>query len=111
MTETETEAAAAGAAGQSSAGAWEPAEKADRVVLNLSELLCDENGEVVLYNDSGFRRVVLEADARPVAQGMAEPHLTASGEQVAGYAYVAFDNGMTLYYPPDLELIVVPGPA
>jgi hypothetical protein len=79
----------------------------DQVVLTLSELLRDENGEIVLFNDSGFRRVVLEADVRPLARGEAEPHVTAGGVDVSGYHYIAFENGTTLYYPLGLDLEVV----
>lgn len=108
MIKSEAESDATGpAGGQPDDDAWRPTEEKNEVVLSLSELLRDENGEIVLFNDSGFRRVVLEADSRPVAQGTAEPHVTAGGEDVSGYAYVAFDNGTRLYYPQDLDLLVV----
>lgn len=107
MTRSGTKASAAGAAGQNSDSGWDRTQGTDEVVLSLSELVADENGEIVLFNDSGFRRVVLEADARLVSQGTAGPHVTAGGDQVEGYGYVAFDNGKTLYYPPGLQLVVV----
>jgi hypothetical protein len=88
-------------------GAWDATGGQDQVVLSLSELLRDENGEIVLFNDSGFRRVVLEADVRPVERGEAAPHVTAGGVDVAGYQYIAFENGTTLYYPLGLDLEVV----
>lgn len=109
MIKSEAESDATGqAGGQPDDRAWRRTQGEEEVVLSLSELLRDENGEIVLFNDSGFRRVVLEADARPIARGAAEPHVTASGEDVSGCAYVAFDNGTRLYYPQDLELLVVP---
>ncbi|RME21083.1 MAG: hypothetical protein D6806_15315 [Deltaproteobacteria bacterium] len=109
MVKSEADSDAAGkAGGPPDADAWRRTQGEDEVVLSLSELLRDENGEIVLFNDSGFRRVVLEADARPVERGEAEPHLTASGEDVTGWSYVGFDNGTRLYYPQDLELLVVP---
>jgi hypothetical protein len=79
---------------------------ADLVTLRLSELIRGEQGEVVLFNDSGLRVMALETDFGIVAQGAAEPHASASGEDVSGFRYVAFDNGLTLFYQDGLDLIV-----
>jgi hypothetical protein len=32
--------------------------------------------------------------------------VTASGEDVSGFNFVTFDNGVTLYYPEGLDLIL-----
>lgn len=74
--------------------------------LRLGDLIQDEHGEVVLFNDSGLRAMALETDAGVVAQGAAEPHVTASGDDVSGFRYMSFANGLTLYYQDGLDLIV-----
>ncbi len=76
------------------------------VTLALSDLIQDANGEIVLFNDSHLRRLALVTDAEELARGRAPHHVTAAGEDVTGFAYVTFDNGVTLYYQPDLELVV-----
>jgi hypothetical protein len=90
------------AAGEGEAAATGAAE----VELALADLVSDANGEVVLFNDSGFRTVAIRADAVVIADGRAQNHVTASGEDVSGFNYVTFDNGVTLYYPEGLDLIL-----
>lgn len=79
---------------------------AAEVELALADLVSDANGEVVLFNDSGFRAMAIRAEAAVIADGRAQKHMTASGEDVSGFNYVTFDNGVTLYYPEDLDLIL-----
>jgi hypothetical protein len=74
--------------------------------LALSDLVADDNGEVVIFNDSGFRTVAIRSAAAVVAEGAAAKHVTASGEDVSGFKYVTFDNGVTLYFPDGLDLIL-----
>lgn len=74
--------------------------------LSLSDLISDERGEVVLFNDSEFRTLALRADVGVVAKGLAARHVTAGGEDVTGFHFVTFENGVTLYYQKGLELIV-----
>lgn len=88
------------------AGLAEPAE----VVLALSDLILDANREVVLFNDSGLRSIAVEADAAVVAEGQAGRHVTAAGEDVSGFRYLAFDSGLKLYYQPGLNLVLVRKP-
>lgn len=76
------------------------------VELDLADLIGDANGEVVFFNDSAVRTVGLSADATVVARGRSGCHVTAGGTDVSGRRYVAFDNGLTLYYGNDVELIV-----
>jgi hypothetical protein len=82
----------------------DPAE--ETVTLRLAELVQDSNGEIVLFNDSKLRRLALVTEASELARGEAPHHVTAAGEDVTGFAYVTFDNGVTLYYEPPLELVV-----
>jgi hypothetical protein len=77
------------------------------VVLALSDLILDANREVVLFNDSGLRSIAVDADAAVVAEGQAGRHVTAAGEDVSGFRYLAFDNGLKLYYQPGLNLVLV----
>jgi hypothetical protein len=74
--------------------------------LTLSDLVGDANGEVVIFNDSGFRTVAIRTNAAVVAEGEAAKHVNASGEDVSGFKYVTFDNGVTLYFPEGLDLIL-----
>jgi hypothetical protein len=41
-----------------------------------------------------------------LAEGVAANHVTAGGEDVSGFKYVTFDNGVTLYFPDGLDLIL-----
>ena len=79
---------------------------AAEVELALADLVSDTNGEVVLFNDSGFRTVAIRAETAVIADGRAQTHVTASGEDVSGFNYVTFDNGVTLYYPEGFDLIL-----
>ena len=78
------------------------------VELSLGELIQDAGGEVVLYNDSGLRALGLIADAPVIGEGEASAHVTASGDDVTGFKYVSFANGLTLYYQDGLDLVVRP---
>ena len=79
--------------------------------LTLSDLVADANGEIVIFNDSGFRTVAIRTTgAAVVAEGEAAKHVTASGEDVSGFKYVTFDNGVTLYFPEGLDLILTLDP-
>ncbi len=80
----------------------------DSLVLALSDLIADRDGEVVLFNDSNMPVLTLLTTQRPVARGVVEAHVTASGIDVAGYNFVAFGNGLTLYYPRDMQLVILP---
>lgn len=81
------------------------------LILALDDLVQDENGEVVLFNDSGLRALTVSTVAIVVEQGEAGRHVTAAGEDVSGFRYIAFANGLRLYYEPGLDLIVTDEPA
>jgi hypothetical protein len=85
----------------------EQAAEEPTIVLSLADLVRDENGEVVLFNDSGLRALAVSTDATVVAEGEAGRYVTAAGEDVAGFRYLAFDNGLKLFYQPGLDLIIV----
>lgn len=76
------------------------------VELTLADLLSDDNGEVVFFNDSCVRSLAIATEAAVVADGSAGAHVTASGADVTGYQFVTFDTGVTLYFQPDLDLVV-----
>lgn len=90
-----------------------PLEDSDEpvVALAVSDLMQDENGEVVLFNDSNLRSLALMTEAGIVAQGEAKEHVTAAGEDVSGFKYLTFDNGLTVYYQSHLDLVVRHEPA
>jgi hypothetical protein len=75
--------------------------------LALDDLVRDENGEVVLFNDSGQRALAVATGARVLEEGEAGRHVTATGEDVSGFRFLAFDDGLKLYYQPGLDLILV----
>jgi len=79
------------------------------VTLNLSDLIPDANGEVVLFNDSQVRSLELAADSVVVGEGIAENHVTVAQDDVTGFRYLAFANGLTLYYDPNLKIELSPG--
>ena len=77
------------------------------LMLALADLLSDQNGEVVLFNDSGLRALALSTDSAVVAEGEAGRYQTAAGEDVTGFRYITFEGGLKLYYQPGLDLILV----
>lgn len=79
------------------------------VELALADLISDDNGEIVFFNDSGFRTLTIETEAQVVSSGQATTHRTASGEDVSGFNYVTFENGMTLYFEDGLDLLLPQG--
>jgi len=81
----------------------------DVLTLELTDLLRDSNGEVVLFNDSHLPALAVRADSQLVASGEAEQHVTIAGDDVTGYRFVAFDNGTTLYYQESLDLVILGG--
>ena len=60
----------------------------------------------MFFNDSGFRTLEIETELAVRARGQAEQHVTASGDDVTGFNYVTFDNGMTLYFEESLDLLL-----
>lgn len=71
------------------------------IVLELADLLPDESGEVVLFTGEDLA-VSLLADEAVSAAGTADNHVTASGLDVTGLHFYAFENGVTVYSESDL---------
>ena len=80
---------------------------AAEVELALADLVSDARGEIVFYNDSGFRSLAIRTDRVVVGEGRAGTHVTAAGEDVSGFKFVTFDNGLTLYFQAGLDLILL----
>lgn len=81
---------------------------ADLVVLSLDDLLPDPQGEIVVLDDAADG-VAIATGGRPITeQGVSEPHVTATGVEVGGLAYCTFSDGLTLYYPSTMRVIVEP---
>jgi hypothetical protein len=76
------------------------------IELALTDLVADANGEIVFFNDSGFRSLAIRTDRRVTAEGQAGAHVTAAGDNVSGFQFVTFDNGLTLYFDASLHLIL-----
>jgi hypothetical protein len=85
-------------------------DREEPAVVDLADLVSDRNGEVVLFNDSGLRALAVSTSAAVVERGEVGRHVTAAGEDVSGFCYLAFENGLRLFHQPDLELIIVPTP-
>ncbi len=77
--------------------------------LALSDLISDDNGEIVFFNDSGFSTLSIETEAVVVSRGQTTTHRTAAGEDVSGFNYVTFENGLTLYFEEGLDLLLSNG--
>jgi hypothetical protein len=77
------------------------------LMLALEDLVRDQAGEVVLFNDSGLRALALSTATLVVEEGQAGRHVTAAGEDVSGFRYVAFADGLRLYYQQGLDLIIL----
>lgn len=92
--------------GEPAGGAAEPAAE---VELAMADLVGDVNGEIVFCNDSGFRSLAIHTDSQVVGDGRTEAHRTAAGDDVSGFNYVRFENGLTLFYEEGLQLIVLGG--
>jgi hypothetical protein len=76
------------------------------VELVLADLVADANGEIVFFNDSGFRSLAIRTDRAVVADGWAGTHVTAAGDNVSGFQFVRFDNGLTLYFEAGLHVVL-----
>jgi len=82
-------------------------EREDVVTLELTDLVSDSNGEIVLFNDSHLPALAVRADSLPVASGEMGNHVTAAGDDVTGYRFVAFDNGTKLIFQDSVDLVIL----
>ncbi len=79
----------------------------DTVVLDLKDLLPDSGGEIVIHG-TGVGTIGVSTGQVVTATGMAEPHVTAAGEDVSGFRYYQLDGGITLYCQADTSLLLGP---
>jgi len=103
---SETEPTGVVGAGPPAGRSPEEASASAEVELMLADLVADANGEIVLFNDSGFRSLAIQTDRAVVADGRAGAHVTAAGDDVSGFQFVTFDNGLTLYFEAGLHLML-----
>lgn len=78
----------------------------DRIVLMLSDLLPDTNGDIVLSSAVGPMAVSIATDQDVVETGTAARHVTLGGVDVAGYQFCTFEGGVTVYYTAEIDLII-----
>jgi hypothetical protein len=76
------------------------------MVLSLSDLLPDANGDVVLFSESGPMAVNITTDEQVTGSGTADHHVTSAGVDVSGYHFFTFEAGLTIYFPDDIDLLV-----
>lgn len=74
------------------------------VTLQLTDMLPDANGEIVIMGDGADSRLSIVTDLRLLETGIAEQHLTESGVQVEGLTYWIFEDGTKLYHSSDVTL-------
>ncbi len=80
----------------------------ETVLLELSDLLPDASGEVVLF--TGDDLPVNIVTDQPVAEaGIAEAHVTATGVDVTGLHFYSFESGLTVYSPIDVLIVAESG--
>jgi hypothetical protein len=79
-------------------------------MVALGDLIRDQHGEVVLFNDSGLRALALSTTTIVIEEGLAGRHVTAAGEDVSGFRYLTFANGLKLYYQQGLDIVILDEP-
>ncbi len=94
---------------EAAVGDFMTAERENVVTLELADLVRDSNGEIVLFNDSHLPALAVRADSRLVESGEVGSHVTAAGDDVTGYRFVAFDNGTKLFYQDSMDLVILGG--
>jgi len=77
-----------------------------RFRLAVADLIAGSADEVVLFNDSAIREVVLESAEAALDRGSVDSHVTADGVDVSGFRYLSFPHGLTLYHDPDTRVRV-----
>jgi hypothetical protein len=80
----------------------------DTISLELSDLLPDSAGNIVIEYDGGNLAVELLTDQAVVERGVAAEAVDANGGDLSGFAYCAFSNGTTVFFPTDISLHIVP---
>lgn len=78
----------------------------DQMVLSLADLLPDARGDVVLFNEAGPLAVNIMTDSPVTETGTADHYVTSAGVDVSGYHFCTFEAGLTIYYPPEIDLLI-----
>ena len=81
---------------------WAP-QTDDAMEFSLTDMVPDEHGEVVLFNDTDAV-IRISTDLPIIESGIAETHVTATGIDVTGMMYSVFEGGLTLYHDTQLDL-------
>lgn len=74
------------------------------VTLQLSDMLPDSNGEIVILSDGADSHLSIVTEMRLLETGIAEQHLTEAGVEVEGLTYWVFEDGTKVYYSQDVIL-------
>ena len=80
----------------------------DALALDVDDLLPAADGSVIFDADVPLA-IDLAAGRSVIDSGIAQADAQAGGESVAGYHYVALDDGLTLFYPPEASLVLLDG--
>jgi len=80
----------------------------DTISLQLTDLLPDSAGNIVIEYDGGNLAVQLMTDQTVVEHGVAVEAVDANGGDLSGLAYFAFGDGITVYFPTDISVHIVP---
>lgn len=80
-------------------------------VLSMNDIVTDDSGACVLGVDGPKVSIVLQTDEAVVAEGAADDFASAAGNDVSGHSFLTFASGVTLYFPSDLDLALMPASA
>lgn len=81
---------------------------AARALLSLEDLLTDDSGACVFGADGPNVSIVVQTDQPVIAEGAADAFANAAGSDVSGHAFIAFASGITLYFPAELDVSLMP---
>gem|GEM_PF-6034212 len=74
--------------------------------LRLEELVADSAGAIVISVGPSVRSLVLEAAAGVVDRGMVASETNERIPSCETRSYVTFDDGKTVFFPSDVELLI-----
>lgn len=80
----------------------------DAISLSLEDLLPDSSGSIVIEGDGGDLSIELITDQPVIEKGVVHSLVTAAGEDVSGHGFFAFGDGLTVYFPSEVHLSVIP---
>lgn len=76
----------------------------DPLFLELTALLPDPSGEVVLFAEPDMTLSLVTREPL-IGLGISDQHVTGSGLEVTGLHFYSFESGITVYSPTDLLII------